>query len=460
MTAAGSKGPAAEALAAAPATAGASPGSVSSGNSTVRAVTAAVAGTVFEWFDFFLYGSLVAVFGRLFFPPGQETAGLLAALAVFGAGWVVRPLGALFFGRLGDRIGRRPTFLITIVLMGGATVGIGLLPTYATAGILAPILLVALRLAQGLAVGGEFGGAAIYVAEHSPARHRGLNTSLVMGTGTVGLLLALVAIMVTRSLLGEAAFEAWGWRLPFLASVLLLALSVYMRMHLGESPMFEKLQAQGELAQSPLKEAFTTPAHVKSMLLALVTLTAAQGVVWNAGTYFPLVFLQSPLGLDVGVAAKLMACALLLGAPLFPLAGWLSDRFGRRPVVITGFALSAVTLLPAFRVLAGAVQPELHFFSALAVIWTLAIPVALVCGPAPAYLVELFPTRIRYSAIGLPYHLGNGWFGGFMPFATMALSVHFGSQFAGLYYPITMAIICGLCALFLMPETKDRDISL
>ncbi|MEO6519262.1 MAG: MFS transporter [Pseudoxanthomonas sp.] len=442
------------------ATGSAGPAAATSANSTFRAVTAAVAGTVFEWFDFFLYGSLVAVFGRLFFPPGEQTAGLLAALAVFGAGWVVRPLGALFFGRLGDRIGRRPTFVITIVLMGGATVGIGLLPTYATAGMMAPILLVALRLAQGLAVGGEFGGAAIYVAEHSPARHRGLNTSLVMGTGSVGLLLALVAIMLTRSLVGESAFEQWGWRLPFLASVLLLALSVYMRLNLSESPMFQKLQAEGEVAPAPLKEAFSTPAHVKSMLLALVTLTAAQGVVWNAGTYFPLVFLQSPLGLDVAVAARLMACALLLGAPLFPLAGWLSDRYGRRPVVITGFALSALTLLPTFRALAGAVQPEFEFFTALALIWTLAIPVALVCGPAPAYLVELFPTRIRYSAIGLPYHLGNGWFGGFMPFATMALSVHFGSAFVGLYYPTAMALLCGLCALWLMPETRDRDISL
>ena len=425
-----------------------------------RAIGAAVAGTVFEWFDFFLYGSLVAVFGRQFFPPGHETAGLLAALAVFGAGWVVRPLGALFFGRLGDRIGRRKTFLITIVLMGVATVGIGLLPTYAMAGLAAPVLLVTLRLLQGLAVGGEFGGAAIYVAEHSSARRRGLNTSLVMGTGTVGLLLALLAIMATRALVGETVFEAWGWRLPFLASILLLALSVYMRMHLGESPLFEKLQQDGELAQSPLKEVFTTPTHLKSMLLALVTLTAAQGVVWNAGTYFPLVFLQSPLGLDVGRAAQLMACALVLGAPLFPLAGWLSDRYGRRPVVITGFALSALTMLPVFRLLAAVVKPELNFLAALGLLWWLALPVALVCGPAPAYLVELFPTRIRYSAIGLPYHLGNGWFGGFMPFATMALSLHFHSDFAGLYYPTAMAVLCGAMALWLMPETRERDISL
>ncbi len=427
---------------------------------SARAIIAAVAGTVFEWFDFFLYGSLVAVFGRLFFPAGNATTGLLAALAVFGAGWVVRPVGALLFGRMGDRIGRRKTFLVTIVLMGSSTVAIGFLPAFAAVGMLSPILLVTLRLLQGLAVGGEFGGASTYVAEHSSPKRRGFTTSLVMGTGTIGLLLALLSIMGTRALIGEVAFEAWGWRLPFLASVLLLAFSVYMRMNLGESPLFAKLQQRGELASAPLKEAFTSRVHIKSMLLVLVTMTAAQGVVWNAGQYFPLVFLQSPLGLDVGRAATLMACALLLSGPLFPLAGWLSDRHGRRPVIIAGFVLSAVSLLPGFHLLATTVQPELNFVAALMVLWMLAVPVALVCGPASAYLVELFPTRIRYSAIGLPYHIGNGWFGGFMPFATMALGAHFGSPYAGLYYPIVMASLCAVLALWLMPETRHRDISL
>ena len=431
-----------------------------SGGSSVRAIAAAVAGTVFEWFDFFLYGSLAVVFGRLFFPPGHETAGLLAALAVFGAGWVVRPLGALVFGRIGDRVGRRRAFLITIVLMGFSTVAIGLLPTYAQVGLLAPALLVTLRLLQGLAVGGEFGGAATYVAEHSAPHRRGLNTSLVMGTGTIGLLLALLAIAVTRGVLGEQAFEQWGWRLPFLASVLLLALSVYMRLHLAESPAFEKLQREGQVAHAPLREAFGKREHVKAMLLALVTLTAAQGVVWNAGQYFPLVFLQNPLGLDVGQASVLMMCALLLAAPMFPLAGWLSDRFGRRPVIVAGFLLAATTLLPTYMGLAAAVRGGLPFAASLALLWWLSVPVALVCGPASAYLVELFPTRIRYSAIGLPYHLGNGWFGGFMPLATVAVSMHFSSEFAGLVYPTAMALLCGLLALRKMPETRHRDIGL
>ena len=436
------------------------PASAPGGQSTVRATAAAVAGTVFEWFDFFLYGSLAVVLGRHFFPSHDGTAGLLAALAVFGAGWVVRPLGALVFGRIGDRVGRRRAFLITIVLMGFSTVAIGLLPTYAQVGLLAPALLVTLRLLQGLAVGGEFGGAATYVAEHSAPHRRGLNTSLVMGTGTIGLLLALLAIAVTRGVLGEQAFEQWGWRLPFLASVLLLALSVYMRLHLAESPAFEKLQREGQVAHAPLREAFGKREHVKAMLLALVTLTAAQGVVWNAGQYFPLVFLQNPLGLDVGQASVLMMCALLLAAPMFPLAGWLSDRFGRRPVIVTGFLLAAATLLPTYMGLATAVRGGLPFAASLALLWWLSVPVALVCGPASAYLVELFPTRIRYSAIGLPYHLGNGWFGGFMPLATVAVSMHFSSEFAGLVYPTAMALLCGLLALWKMPETRHRDIGL
>ena len=428
-----------------------------SSSSSTRAIAAAVAGTVFEWFDFFLYGSLAVVLGRHFFPSGDGTAGLLAALAVFGAGWVVRPLGALVFGRMGDRIGRRQTFLVTIVLMGFSTVAIGALPTHAQIGLAAPLSLVILRLLQGLAVGGEFGGAATYVAEHSSASRRGLNTSLVMATGSVGLLLALGTITACRALLGAEVFEDWGWRLPFLASFFLLALSVWMRLHLAESPAFEQLKQEGKVAASPLREVFGNPQHRKTMLLALVTLTAAQGVVWNAGQYYPLVFLQSQAGLDVGTAGQWMMGVLLLATPLFPLAGWLSDRIGRRPVIIAGFLLSALSLMPIFHGLLGSVAQGSVGISLL-LLWLLCVPVALVCGPASAYLVELFPTRIRYSAIGLPYHLGNGWFGGFMPLATAAVSAHYASPLAGLVYPVVLALFCGLVALRWMPETVGRHL--
>jgi MFS family permease len=428
---------------------------------THKATTAAVAGTVFEWFDFFLYGSLVAVFGRQFFPPGHETAGLLAALAAFGAGWVVRPLGAIVFGRMGDRIGRKKTFLVTVSLMGVATVAIGLLPTYAQIGIFAPVLLVTLRLVQGFAVGGEFGGAATYVAEHAPPNRRALYTSLIQGTGTMGLLLALLVIAAVRSAVGAEAFEAWGWRIPFLLSILLLAASVWMRLRLGESPLFARERDAGRLSASPLREAFGSRTHLKSMGLGLVTLTMAQGVVWSTGQYFPLVFLQSTLKVDVGTVSWLMACVLLLTAPLFPLAGWLADRIGRRPVVIAGFVSAVVVIMPVFHGLgAAAADPAAFDFAAgLAWLMLMAIPVALTCAPASAYLVELFPTRIRYSAMGLPYHLGNGWFGGFMPFATAALGAHYGNPYAGFYYPIALAAFCGVAAFLLMPETRDRDLA-
>jgi MFS family permease len=424
-----------------------------------RAVTAAVIGTVFEWFDFFLYGSLVAVFGRQFFPPGHETAGLLAALAAYGAGFVVRPLGALYFGRMGDRIGRKRAFLVTISLMGGATVAIGLLPTWEQVGLAAPILLVLMRLTQGFAVGGEFGGAATYVAEHARQDRRALYTSLIMATGTAGLLLALAVIGGVRLAVGAESFEAWGWRIPFLLSVLLLAFAVWIRLSLGESPLFERARSEGRLARSPLREAFATPAHVKSMVVALVTLTMAQGAVWNAGQFYPLVFLQATYGLDVGRVSLLMGAVLLPSMLLFPMAGWLADRLGRRPVVIAGLVLSALVILPIYRELGAAVAPEFDLVRAAAWLLVLNVPVAMVCAPASAYLVELFPTRVRYSAMGLPYHVGNGVFGGFMAFAATALSTRFGDPFAGLWYPVVLAAGCAIAAIVLMPETRDRDLA-
>jgi MFS family permease len=424
-----------------------------------RAVVAAVIGTVFEWFDFFLYGSLVAVFGRQFFPPGHETAGLLAALAAYGAGFVVRPLGALFFGRMGDRIGRKRAFVVTVSLMGGATVAIGLLPTWEQVGLLAPILLVLMRLTQGFAVGGEFGGAATYVAEYAPQDRRALYTSLIMATGTAGLLLALGVIGGVRALLGAEAFDAWGWRVPFLLSIGLLAFSVWVRLSLGESPLFERARSEGQLATSPLREVFRSRSHRNSMLLALVTLTMAQGAVWNAGQFYPLVFLQSTFKLDVAAASILMGSVLLPSMLLFPVAGWTADRLGRRPVVITGLVTAALVILPIYRAIGAAVAPDFDFVRAAAWLMLLNVPVAMVCAPATAYLVELFPTRVRYSAMGLPYHVGNGVFGGFMAFAATALSTHFEDPFAGLWYPTVLAAVCAIAAFLLMPETRDRNLA-
>lgn len=429
------------------------------GQTRTRAVVAAVIGTVFEWFDFFLYGSLVAVFGRQFFPPGHETAGLLAALAAYGAGFVVRPLGALFFGRMGDRIGRKRAFLVTVSLMGGATVAIGVLPTWEQVGLLAPVLLVLMRLTQGFAVGGEFGGAATYVAEHARQDRRALYTSLIMATGTAGLLLALAVIGGVRAAVGPEAFEAWGWRVPFLLSLGLLAFAIWVRLSLGESPLFEKARAEGRLADSPLREVFRSRRHLRSMAIALVTLTMAQGAVWNAGQFYPLVFLQSAFQLDVGSASLLMGVVLLPSMLLFPFAGWAADRLGRRPVVIVGLALATLLTLPVYRALGAAVAPAFDFIRAAAWLVLLNVPVAMVCAPASAYLVELFPTRVRYSAMGLPYHVGNGVFGGFMAFAATALATRFADPFAGLWYPTVLAAVCAVAAFFLMPETRDRDLA-
>jgi MFS family permease len=421
-----------------------------------RVIIAASAGTIFEWFDFFLYGTLAAFFSRQFFPAEHEGAAFLASLATLGAGFVVRPLGALLFGRLGDLYGRKFTFLATVLLMGVATVLMGCVPTYAEIGLWAPILLVLLRLLQGLAVGGEVGGAATYVAEHAPPHRRAFDTSFIQGTGTMGLVLALLVIFLTQRALGEAAFADWGWRVPFLSSVLLLALSVYIRVKLTESPLFAALKAEGKLARTPIREALLSTEHRRSMWIALVTLTAAQGVVWNAGQFYPLLFLQSTLGLTGPETSLTVALALFLSSPLYVWAGFVADRVGRRATILTGFALSVLLLLPLFYALRYFALEAPSAVGMVLTLMLLTLPVALVCAPASAFLVELFPTRIRYTAMGLPYHLGNGWFGGFMPLITAALSQHYANPFVGLIYPIGMAALCGIAGYFLMPETRDR----
>ena len=503
-------------------------------------------GTVFEWYDFYLYGTLAVFFSALFFPPGNETAAFLASLATFGAGFAVRPIGALVFGRIGDLIGRKYTFLITIVVMGLSTALVGVLPTYAQIGIWAPVLLVTLRLAQGLALGGEYGGAATYVAEHAPQGKRGYYTSWIQTTATLGFFLSLAVILSCRLGFGEDAFRDWGWRLPFLISVVLLAVSVYIRLRLQESPVFVEMKAEGRLSRAPLTESFGQWRNARIVVLALLGATAGQGVVWYTGQFYALFFLQNTLKLDFQTAYLLIAAALVIGTPFFVFFGRLSDRIGRKRIMVTGCLLAALTFIPIFKGLTLSVNPALAEFEAraavtvagsdcrfrvfakpksscdqardfltkagvnyeraapeagrgvvttigdsrlegfdeaayraaldaagypagpdrsrinfpatLALLTVLMLYVTMVYGPIAAYLVELFPTRIRYSSMSLPYHIGNGWFGGFLPFLAAALVVLTGNIYYGLWYPIAIAAMSGIVGLIGLRETKDVDI--
>jgi MFS family permease len=511
-----------------------------------RVVFASSLGTVFEWFDFYLYGTLAVFFGTLFFPPGNETAAFLASLATFGAGFAVRPLGALVFGRIGDLVGRKYTFLITIVVMGSATALVGVLPTYAQIGIWAPVLLVTLRLAQGLALGGEYGGAATYVAEHAPHGRRGLYTSWIQTTATLGFFLSLAVILGCRLVFGDDDFKNWGWRVPFLFSVILLAISVYIRLRLEESPVFMELKAEGRHSRAPLTESFGQWTNLKVVMLALFGATAGQGVVWYTGQFYALFFLQNTLKLDFKLAYMLIAVALVIGTPFFIVFGKLSDRVGRKPIMVAGCLLAALTYVPIFNGLSHYANPALADFQERAaisvaarechfnifakpstpcdrardfltkaglsyesvnyggrydVVTTIAgrtlhgfdeaayrealvesgypaaadparvnrpmtvlllvilmIYVTMVYGPIAAFLVELFPTRIRYSSMSLPYHIGNGWFGGFLPFLAAALVVKSGNIYYGLWYPIAVAALTGIVGFLFIRETKDAEI--
>jgi len=511
-----------------------------------RVIFASSLGTVFEWYDFYLYGTLAVFFSALFFPPGNETAAFLASLATFGAGFAVRPLGALVFGRIGDLIGRKYTFLITIVVMGLATALVGVLPTYTQIGIWAPVLLVTLRLAQGLALGGEYGGAATYVAEHAPQGKRGYYTSWIQTTATLGFFLSLAVILSCRLGFGEDAFREWGWRVPFLISVVLLAVSVYIRLRLQESPVFVEMKSEGRLSRAPLAESFGRWGNARIVLLALLGATAGQGVVWYTGQFYALFFLQNTLKLDFQTAYLLIAAALVIGTPFFVIFGRLSDRIGRKRIMVTGCLLAALTFIPIFKGLTLSVNPALAEFEAraavtvagsdcrfrvfakpktacdqardfltksgvnyertapeygreivttiagsrlegydeaayraaldaagypaapdparmnfpvtLILLTVLMLYVTMVYGPIAAYLVELFPSRIRYSSMSLPYHIGNGWFGGFLPFLAAALVVLTGNIYYGLWYPIAVAAMSGIVGLIGLRETKDVDI--
>ncbi|HEV2817745.1 MAG TPA: MFS transporter [Allosphingosinicella sp.] len=525
-------------------------------------IAASSLGTIFEWYDFYLYGLLATIISAQFFSGVNETTGFIFALAAFAAGFAVRPFGALLFGRIGDLVGRKNTFLVTMGIMGLSTFAVGLLPSYAAAGVTAPILLVALRLLQGLALGGEYGGAATYVAEHAPAHRRGLYTSFIQTTATLGLFAALLVVIGIRTWLGEADFAAWGWRLPFLVSILLLAISLWIRLKLEESPVFRRMKAEGKGSSAPLTEAFVRWSNLRIVLIALFGAVAGQAVVWYAGQFYALFFLERMLRVDGATANILVAIALALATPFFLLFGWLSDRIGRKRIILAGCALAALTYFPLFEALSKAANPALHAASAAApvrvvadagacsvqfdpvgrnkfdarscdivkaflarsgvsyanvaapagtaarleigaaiivapegggeaigtfqdraraalnaagyperadpagidkplvvlILFVLVLYVTMVYGPIAALLVELFPTRIRYSSMSLPYHIGNGWFGGFLPTTAFAMVAATGDIYYGLWYPIAVAALTVLIGLLFLPETFRRPL--
>jgi MFS family permease len=441
-------------------------------------ITASAAGTIIEWYDFYLYGVLAAFFSTQFFPKGNDTAALLASLATFGAGFAVRPFGAAVFGRIGDLTGRKFTFLLTITIMGLSTALVGVLPTYETIGILAPIILVTLRLAQGLALGGEYGGAAIYVAEHSPDEKRGQNTSWIQTTATVGLLLALAVIGVTRASMPAADFSSFGWRIPFLLSILLVAMALYIRLRLQETPLFSRLKAAGRSSTSPWRDSFGNAQNRRLILLALFGATAGQAVVWYQGQFQALFFLGTTLGVKYTDAYLIVGTAIVLATPFFVVFGRLSDRIGRKPVILGGALIAAITYVPIYNLMtqfahpqgvlattgtnagkfvdaSGAVtaaQPEI--LPLIALVWIQVVYVTMVYGPIAAFLVEFFPDRIRYTSLSIPYHIGNGWFGGFLPLIAASLLTATGNLYAPLIYPIGIALMTVVIGALFIRESR------
>jgi MFS family permease len=447
-------------------------------------IGASAIGTVIEWYDFYLYAVLATFLAPVFF-PGDPTAQILSALATFGAGFAVRPFGAIVFGRIGDKTGRKVAFLLTVSIMGGATVLVGLLPGYASIGILAPIILVALRMLQGLALGGEYGGAAIYVAEHAPDNRRGLYTSWIQTTATIGLFLALAVILVFRVTLGNEVFADFGWRIPFLLGAVLVVAALYIRFKLQETPLYVRAKEQGKTSDAPLRDSFGNRRNWRLIALALFGMTAGQAVVWYTGQFYALSFMTGPLGVGFVDAYTVMLVAIALATPFFIFFGWLSDKIGRKPIILGGCLLAAIAYFPIFNAMHGFTNPipetdpdtvatmtaqDPNIAGLTAMVFLMIVLVTMVYGPIAAFLVEYFPAKIRYTSLSLPYHLGNGEFGGWLPFiatamvaaaasggmlAGLASVTPGGATFVGLWYPIVVAVMSLIIGGIWVHETKD-----
>ncbi len=422
-----------------------------------KVITASSVGTMIEWYDFYIFGSLAAIISTEFFPGSNPTAAFLKTLATFAVGFAVRPFGALVFGRIGDLIGRKFAFLATLLIMGGSTAAIGFLPGYATIGIAAPIILVLLRLLQGLALGGEYGGAAVYVAEHAPDGKRGYYTSYIQTTATLGLFVSLAVILIVRAIVGEEAFKAWGWRVPFILSILLLAISYYIRVRLRESPLFAALKESGRTSRAPIQESFGTWSRWKIFFAVLFGATAGQAVVWYTGQFYALLFLQTVLKVPLVTSYVCVAIALALGAPLFVFFGSLSDRIGRKKIMMAGNLLAAILYVPIYHAMKAYSSPVNGVMLTL-LVFVQVVFVTMVYGPIAAFLVEAFPAKIRYTSLSLPYHFGNGWFGGFLPIIATALVARTGNIYAGLAFPIVVAVITFIVGSLVLDDRHNESI--
>ncbi|HEY0995813.1 MAG TPA: MFS transporter [Gemmatimonadaceae bacterium] len=419
-------------------------------------IGASSAGTIIEWYDFYIFGSLATIIAAKFYPPGNELVNFLKALATFAVGFAVRPFGALVFGSIGDVVGRKYAFLLTLLIMGGSTAAIGLLPGYETIGVFAPVILVTLRLLQGLALGGEYGGAAVYVAEHAPDAKRGFYTSFIQTTATLGLFVSLLVILGVRNAMPAADFEAWGWRIPFLLSLVLVVASYAIRRRMQESPLFSALKAQGKTSKAPIRESFGTAERWRVFFLVLIGATAGQAVVWYTGQFYALFFLQTVLKVPANLAYFIVAGALALGTPFFLVFGALSDRIGRKKIMMAGNLLAALSYYPIYRAMHHFATPEPNGFMLSVLVFIQVIFVTMVYAPIAAFLVESFPARIRYTSLSLPYHFGNGWFGGFLPLIATWTVARTGNIYAGLWYPIGVALLTFVVGSLALKERNDH----